>query len=118
MEQEKTLAEVIEAVKANDHVTDDELRMALLCLDSLMILDGQAFMNLYKSEKENKNKNLVYSATWQMNNRFERIKRAMQQIPKTYVGEANQPSNPEYQKRRAFAKKLVDQILPKIEKKI
>lgn len=116
MIQEKTLADVIEAVKSNDQVTDEELRMALLCLDSLMSLDFHAFMNLHKSEKENKNKRLVYSAVWQFENRFERIKRAMQQIPRIYVGENNSPSNPEYQKRREISNKIVGKILNNEEK--
>ncbi|WP_417212091.1 hypothetical protein [Acinetobacter venetianus] len=104
----KTLAEVIEAVKSNEPLTDEELRMTVICLDMLMNFDFHAFMNLYKSEKESKTKRLVYSAIWQFENRFERLKRAMNQIPKIYVGENNDPKNPAYQKRRELSNKIVD----------
>lgn len=113
---QKNLREVIEAVKSNEDLTEEELRMAVLCLDSLMEFDFRSMMNLYKAEKDNKKPFMVYSAVWQFNERFERLKRVMNQIPKTWVGENNMPDNHEYQKRRAISKKIVEKVLSKNEK--
>lgn len=115
MDNSKTLSEVIEAVKSNQPVSDEELRYTVLCLDMMMQFDFRALMNLYKAEKENKKRNLVFSAVWQFEERFNRLKRVMGQIPKKYVGENNDPSNPEYQKRRELSKKIVDKAFANLE---
>lgn len=113
MSELRTLSEIIEAVKSNAEVSDEELRLAVVAQDFLMSFDHRALMNLREAELQGKKPNLVYSADWQCKERIRRLKNAMGQNPKNYLGVHNLPESPEYQKRRAVCKKLVEKVVTK-----
>lgn len=102
----KTLGELIEAVKNNEQPVYEELRYAVLALESLLSFDSQAFIGLAEAEREQRKPLLTGSAVFQWEEHFNRNKRALGTVPKEWIGWENDPGNPEYQKRRQIALKL------------
>ncbi|WP_151765763.1 hypothetical protein [Acinetobacter colistiniresistens] len=111
MSQNRTLSQIIEAVKDNGEVTSEELRLVVLAQDFLMSFDHRAISNLRTAELEGKTQRSVYSADWQFKERFRRLQNAMKQDPQKYLGEHNLPESLVYQKRRAISKALVNQVM-------
>lgn len=109
----KTLMEIIDAVKAGERPEYDELRYAVCALDALTLFDEMALMKLVEAEKEGKKSFMIYSAMWQFEDRFKRMKTALGKSPKDWVGWNNDPENPEYRKRVAAVIKLIDRIVSK-----
>ena len=101
----RTLFEIIEAVKNNETLTEDEMRYSICAMDALMTFDRKSFMTLVEGEEKGKNK-FIYSPTFQFKERFERIKSALNKSPKEWLGEDYDFKNEEYQKRRKSISKI------------
>lgn len=106
----KTLHEVIAAVRDGQPVDHDDLRYAVCALDALSTFDRMAFMKLAEAEREGKKPFMTTSAQWQWEEHFNRQKRAAATAPKDYVGWNNDPDNPEFQARRGTAKKIMQKV--------
>ncbi|HEP8420918.1 TPA: hypothetical protein VDT97_000756 [Pseudomonas aeruginosa] len=107
----RTLGEIIEACRGGETPDVEELRYAVCAMDALMTFDRQAIWKLADAEKEGKKPFLVYSAIWQRDENFDRVKRALAKDPKSYVGWNNDPDNPEFLARRRQSVKLVDSLM-------
>ena len=103
----RTLFEIIEAAKSNEVTTHDECLYALLAVEALSIFDSSSFQRL--AEKDTKKHFL--GATYRWKESWNRWKRAGEKSPKEWLGNNNDPTNPEYQQRRKVAKRLLDKII-------
>lgn len=104
----RKLSEIIESAKSGDMPTHDECYWAMLALDGLGAFDRMALRKLADTKRASSPK-LEWSES------FGRIKRALDQDPKVWIGPNNDPSNPEYQRQRKIFKKLADKIISKHE---
>jgi hypothetical protein len=107
----RTLDQIVESVMKGERPEYEELRYALLAYQSLSTFDRMALMKLAEAEREGKRPFLTRSAVFQAEEHFNRMKFALAKSPKEWVGWNNDPDNPEYQKRRAIALKLVDKVM-------
>jgi len=107
----KTLLEIIENIKDNQQVGYEDLKYSVLVLDALLYFEKKVARDLAKAKRENKNAILIYNPEWQETESFNRNKRAFSVSPKLYVGENNDPNNPEYQKFRTMGKKICDKVI-------
>lgn len=106
----RTLLEIIDATRDGGRPEYDELRYAVCALDALTTFDEMALRKLVEAENEGKNPVLVWSAKFQYEERFNRMKRALNADPKTWVGWDNDPDNPEFVKRRQSAIRLFENV--------
>ncbi len=114
MSNEKTLGEIIDDVRDGKECNQDDLRFAICVMDALMAFDRQAFMSLHEGEIEDKSRKIPkYSPVCQCLESISRMQLAMEQPPKKYLGWGNNPDNPEFLKRRQFAKRLCERIAEK-----
>lgn len=111
MSELRTLSEIIEAVKSNAEVSEEELRLAIVAQDFLMSFDHRALMSLREAEIHKKTPIFASSADFQFKERFRRLKNAMGKDPKSYLGVHNLPESPEYQKRRAISMAVVNSVM-------
>ena len=111
----KTIFEVIESCKNGETSTVDEMRFTICCMDALSTFDAMAFRRLAKAQKEGSKLILTSSPEWQCDENFYRWKRALQVEPLKYLGENNNPDNPEVQKRRKVSIKLFNKIMERSE---
>jgi hypothetical protein len=102
----KNLGEIIDQVRSGEKPDYEELRYAICAMDALMTFDRMALMKLSVAESEGKKPVLIYSAQWQFEENFNRVKRALGQSPKDFVGWNNDPENPEFLKRRKVSLRL------------
>ncbi|KES23132.1 MULTISPECIES: hypothetical protein [unclassified Pseudomonas] len=107
----RTLGAIIEAARAGEKPTVDELRYAVCALDILMTFDRNALFKLAEAEQEGKKPVLVYSPTWQRDESFNRVKRAMEKSPKDYLGPNYNPDSTEVQQRRRAAARLYEKAI-------
>ena len=101
----KTLSEIIEQCKSGNIPDVDEARMAICVMDSLMVFDGLGLSRA--ASRELAGKTPVFTAEWQYTERFNRVKNAMLKTPIEWLGDTNNPDNPEVQKRREISNKIV-----------
>lgn len=106
----RTLGEIIEAAKAGEHPDYDELRLAVCALDALMTFDRDAIWKLAAAEQEGKRPMLVWSAVWQRDEQFGRVRRALAKSPRDFLGQTYDPDSPEVQARRRKALALFDRL--------
>lgn len=109
----KTLGQIIDEVKQGLKPDYEDLRYAVCAMDALMVFDRNAIWKLAEAESENKKPVLVYSAVFQRDENFRRIKTAMNITPKQYVGPNNDPDSPEVQKRRKASQNLMSKVMSK-----
>lgn len=107
----KTLGEIIEAARSGGRPDYDDLRLAVCALDILGVFDRQALMTLAEAENKGQKPMLTRSAVWQNDERFGRMKRALNKAPREYLGADHDPDSPEVQARRQKAKTLVEKVL-------
>ncbi|HCU2081809.1 TPA: hypothetical protein OUI22_000427 [Pseudomonas aeruginosa] len=107
----RTLGEIIEACRNGEKPDVDEMRYAICAMDALMTFDRQAIWKLAEAEQEGKKPMLVWSALWQRDENFGRVKRALAKSPKEYVGWNNDPDNPEFLARRSKSIKLAESLM-------
>jgi hypothetical protein len=106
----KTLFEIIELTKDGGKSEYDELRYALLAMCSLHHFDLSALRKLYKMEQDGKYHKEMFGLEWEVNESFDRNKRALDKSPKDWLGPNHDPDNPDYQQFRNGSKKLFDKI--------
>lgn len=112
-----TLGEIIEAAKSGQRPEYDDLRLAVCAMDMLMTFDRQAIWKLAEAETKGKKPFLSYSSVFQRDENFQRVKRAMEKDPKTYLGPTYDPDSPEVQSRRRKSIALMDKALARTEGK-
>lgn len=88
----------------------DEMRYAICVLDILLTFDGMALMKLARGEATGKLNMLIYSAEWQWQEHHRRIQNAMSKSPKEYLGNDNDPDNPDIQERRRISMKIFEKF--------
>lgn len=106
----KSLGEIIEAAKSGGRPEYDELRLAVCAMDMLMTFDRQAIWKLAEGETQGKKPVLVWSSLWQRDENFTRIKRAMANDPKTYLGANYDPDSPAVQERRRMSIAIMEGV--------
>ncbi|WP_447593569.1 hypothetical protein [Aquipseudomonas campi] len=104
------LGEIIEAAKSGERPIYDDLRLAVCAMDALMTFDRLAIWKLADGEQEGRKPFLVYSALWQREEQFGRIKRAMATAPLQYLGPNHDPDAPEVQARRQQSIRLYEKV--------
>lgn len=100
---ERTIGDIIEAAKSCEPATDEELRLALCAVSSLMVLHSLApepARQLWYHER-------------MANERFEARFRILRAKPSEYLGPQNTPGNPEYVERRRISNALMSKIMDK-----
>lgn len=107
----RTLGEIIEAARAGEKPTVDELRYAVCALDILMTFDRNALFKLAEGEQKGTRPVLVYSPTWQRDESFNRVKRAMEKPPHDYLGPNYDPDSTEVQQRRRASAALYEKAM-------
>lgn len=110
----KTLGGIIEAAKSGERPDYDDLRLALCAMDALLTFDRQAIWNLAEAQQENKKPVLVYSALWQRDENFGRVKKAMAKSPREWLGPNHDPDSPAVQKRRQVSRALMQKVQERI----
>ena len=98
----KTLFEIIEEAKDGSMPTHEECYWSMLVLDSLLTF-SQNDLRLVKQHPKH--------IDFVLKEGFNRVKNAIDKIPKEFIGCENDPSNPEYQKFRKLALNLFDKAL-------
>ena len=112
----RKLGEILDDARTGGKPEYDELRYAVCVLEALLTFDDRAMQKLYEAEDFGKKPQLIYSAKWQYEERFGRIKRAMEVNPKDYLGWNNDPDNPEVGIRRKALIKAVENLMDGKEK--
>ena len=105
----KTLSEIIEICRSGGKPDIDDARIAICAMDILMTFDSTHLMRMAQRENEGKNPLLV-TAMRSFEDRFNRVKKALSKSPLEWLGDNNNPDNPEVQRRRDVSKKLVSKI--------
>jgi len=106
----RTLLEIIDVTRDGGRPEYEELRYAVCALNALTTFDEQALKKLAQAEQEHKKPMLAWSARFQYDERFNRMKRALNSDPKIWVGWNNDPENPEFVKRRRSAIRLFEKV--------
>lgn len=109
----RTLAQIIEAAKANEPLEIREARFALCAISALSTFDGMGLEKLAEAEREKKTPILTRSAVWQHKEHHDRWHAALNKTPEEVLGANWNPENPEYQKRRAASLRLLDRLARK-----
>lgn len=107
----RTLFDIIESVKCNQGAATDELVYALLALDAVHTFTA---MDLRKFHSTSDSRVAKVMGDMLIDDDFQRTKRALKEDPKKWLGWDNDPANPEYQKRREVALKLLDRAIAKL----
>jgi hypothetical protein len=107
----KTLGEIIDMAMNGEKPDYDDMRYAICAMSALMSFDRMALSSLSKGEKEKKRPILTYSASFQYEERFNRLKTAYSRTPKEWLGPNNDPDSEEVQRRKKMHTKLVDKII-------
>jgi alcohol dehydrogenase class IV len=110
----KTLAEIIKEVKENKDPDYEDLRFSVLVLSSLLYFESKAISDLAEAKRQNKKPFIVTNPEWQEKESHKRRQMAFNKSPEDWIGWANNPENPEYQKRRKLSEKIYTKILNKI----
>jgi len=99
----KTLSEILDAVKSQENVTDQELRYALLAMENLWTFSMMDLRRLASGDTHLSTEKTHEEAFW-------RNKRCLSAPPKKWLGD-NVPENPKWQDRRKWAEGLMDKAL-------
>jgi len=110
----RTLGEVVDRVKSNKPVTEEELIYSVIALESLNTFDSLSLMRICEAKADGKVHWLTGNPKWEYKESFERTKLAFSKPPKEWVGWNNDPKNPEYRKMRQKSIKLADKIIDKM----
>jgi hypothetical protein len=105
--QMRNLSEIVEEVKSGGKPDYEELRYALLVLDFLSNMDHHTLtMDIQPDTKP-------FILKMYQEESFRRLKTALQQDPKEYIGWNNDPDNPGYQKCRELEIKVYEKLVNK-----
>ena len=109
----RTTFEIFEAVQAGEPTTHEECRYALLVLHAIGHFRRRDLESLAESEVAGKKP--LFGAQHRLEEDFRRNKTALGRDPKAYLGWGNDPENPDYRKRIAAGRRLVDRLFAKTE---
>ncbi len=104
----RNLSDIIEAVKDGEKPDYDELRYALLVVDSIGIMTQSMILGLYGKS------GLSQFDKFKIDNNYKTRRKAYESDPKKYIGSFD-PDLPGYQEDRARSKRVYDGIMRKIE---
>jgi hypothetical protein len=105
----KTLSEIISICKDGGKPTIDEARLAICVMDALITFDSMYHTRRVAREKAGENPDL-FTATHDYEERFNRIKTALNKTPIEWLGDSDNPDNEEVQKRRKILNKFAIDI--------
>jgi len=94
----KKLIEIVESAKDGKMPTHEECYWAMLALSHLHYFETTDLRSVAANKEDVRTKMITEEA-------FRRRKIAMDKSPKDWVGWSHDPSNPEYQKMRATARR-------------
>lgn len=106
-----TLFEIIEAVKNNEQPSYEDLRYALLALDSMHTFTSMDLRKFFSMSTRKRHPALDDAL---IENDFQRQKRILAANPKEWLGWGNDPENPEYRHGRAGALRLFGTVAAKL----
>lgn len=108
---ERTLFEIVSAIKDGDSATHDELRYALLAMNALQHFDSQALVALWqRAEKGQDIVKSVFGLKWMVEESFRRAHAALNKPPKQWLGESNDPDTAECQAIRKAALSVLAKV--------
>ena len=113
----KTLSEVIENIKSGTTVATDDLLYSVLALDALITFENATLNRiaspvLLKDELPSK---MIIKLN--VEEKFQRLKRAYAKPPKEWVGWNNDPKNPEYLDRVEASRKIFETLVKRTQNK-
>lgn len=100
----RTLEEIVTTAKDGEMPSHEECYWAMLAFDALHTLDHYAVLDLANTEMSAKSRRGAGES-------FRRSKIALQVSPRDWMGWNNDPSNPQYQKRRKISLVVFDKVL-------
>jgi hypothetical protein len=106
----KTLAEIIDICKDGGKPSIDEARLAICVMDALMVFDSSFHARRAGREMSGKKPDL-FTAVHEHEERFNRVKSAMNKTPLEWLGDGNNPDSAEVQKRRKISNKIFNKVL-------
>ena len=104
----KTLSEIIDICKDGGKPTIDEARFAICVMDALMVFDSLFHTRRVSRELDGKDPDF-FSAEYYYEERFNRVKSAMNKTPIEWLGN-NNPDNEDVQKRRKISNNIFNKI--------
>ena len=102
----RNLSEIIEAVKTDQEVTEEELRYGLLAISSLLSFDHRQL----REELTKEPRSAKVFRDLKAEDSFNRYRNALNKSPKEWLGWGYDPKNPEYQKFHEVGSKLVEKF--------
>jgi hypothetical protein len=105
----KTLSEIISICKDGGKPTIDEARLAICVMDALITFDSIYHTRRVARERAWEKPDL-FTATHDYEERFNRIKTALNKTPIEWLGDSDNPDNEEVQKRRKILNKFAIDI--------
>jgi hypothetical protein len=103
----RTLAEILEAAKSGNKPGHEECYWAMLALGALNHFNFVALERLADYEGIGR----PFGPKFQFEEAFGREKKALEQSPREWVGEAYDPANPAYQQWRRVALSVFETVL-------
>jgi len=107
----RTLFEIIESAKNGDMPTHNECYYAMLALDGLTTFTTRDLRNLGLQTREAK----LLGGKTMAEEDHRRWRRALNKAPDEWLGRENDPSNPDYQKRRRISLALMRKAMKDTE---
>ncbi len=106
----KTLGTIIEEVMDGLKPDYDDLRYALIAVNSLRHFDSNAIMKMWGKEKDGKYRHDLFGLEWEAKESHNRAHTALNLPPKQWVGSAHDPDTEECQRFRKMAKGLLAKV--------
>ena len=106
----RTLYEIINSAKDGDMPTHEECYWAMLCYEAMLYFDHTNLRDALMKEPAPD-----FIRKMKAENSFNMYKMALDKSPKDWIGTNNDPSNPEYQKRRKISNAIFEKVASKVE---
>lgn len=103
----RTLNEIIDDAKNGNIPSHEECYYALLTYEAMFNMDHHELLHTLLSEKDSPE----FIRKMKADNSFKMFKNALNKSPKEWLGWDNDPTNPEYQKRRKIGLKILDKVI-------
>lgn len=102
----RNLGQIVEDVKDGKKPDYEELRYALLAYVSMFNIEHRQLREELLRDKPQPQ----FLRDMKLKNSFDMYKGALNKSPKEWLGWANDPDNPEYQRMRQAGNKLIDKL--------
>ncbi len=106
----RSTVEIILAVQGSKPATDEELRMALLALNSIDSFRERTILRLVDAI-EHKKPEIVAVFAKEASRQRDTLFYAMKKDPQEWLGADHIPGNPQYERRRRVGLALLDRII-------